>query len=103
MGLVYTAITAWLGFIPHCDEGKTMGLAPYGNYKRYNNIFKKIIRIEKFGKISVNFDYFNYPSFLWFSFFNISMISPLNFVPNWRAGSTVQPPRPTFAMSGLGP
>ena len=22
MGLVYTAITAWLGFIPHCDEGK---------------------------------------------------------------------------------
>ena len=63
MGLVYTAITAWLGFIPHCDEGKTMGLAPYGNYKRYNNIFKKIIRFEKFGKISVNFDYFNYPYF----------------------------------------
>tara|TARA_Y100000590_G_scaffold109328_1_gene124635 strand:+ start:10366 stop:12069 length:1704 start_codon:yes stop_codon:yes gene_type:complete len=61
IGLVYTAITAWLGFIPHCDEGKTMGLAPYGDYKKYYLEFKKIIKFEKFGKISINLDYFNYP------------------------------------------
>ena len=61
IGLVYTAITAWLGFIPHCDEGKTMGLAPYGNHKIYLNHFKKMIKFEKFGKISLNLDYFDYP------------------------------------------
>jgi len=30
-GKVYSAVTAWLGFRPESDEGKTMGLAAYGD------------------------------------------------------------------------
>lgn len=30
-GKVYSAVTAWLGFRPEADEGKTMGLAAYGD------------------------------------------------------------------------
>jgi carbamoyltransferase len=30
-GKVYAAVTAWLGFGPESDEGKTMGLAAYGD------------------------------------------------------------------------
>ena len=31
LGLVYSAITFYLGWRHHCDEGIIMGLAPYGN------------------------------------------------------------------------
>ena len=30
-GKVYAAVTSWLGFLPESDEGKTMGLAAYGD------------------------------------------------------------------------
>ena len=60
IGLVYTAITAYLGFIPHCDEGKVMGLAPYGDYNKYYSEFKKIVKISD-NTISIDLDYFDYP------------------------------------------
>src|SRR5262249_54856190 len=30
LGIFYTAVTQWLGFPDYGDEGKVMGLAPYG-------------------------------------------------------------------------
>ena len=30
LGIYYTAVTQWLGFPKYGDEGKVMGLAPYG-------------------------------------------------------------------------
>ena len=30
LGIFYTAVTQWLGFPGYGDEGKVMGLAPYG-------------------------------------------------------------------------
>ena len=30
LGIFYTAISQWLGFVKYGDEGKVMGLAPYG-------------------------------------------------------------------------
>jgi Carbamoyltransferase N-terminus len=33
LGEVYSALTWYLGFEPNADEGKTMGLAPYGRDK----------------------------------------------------------------------
>src|SRR5206468_7211835 len=30
-GKAYSAVTRWLGFRPECDEGKTVGLAAYGD------------------------------------------------------------------------
>jgi carbamoyltransferase len=31
LGIFYTAVTQWLGFLKYGDEGKVMGLAPYGD------------------------------------------------------------------------
>ena len=50
LGLLYSAITYYLGWKHHCDEGIIMGLAPYGNAlakvpgqknKTYKSIFKE--------------------------------------------------------------
>ena len=35
LGIFYTAVTQWLGFPKYGDEGKVMGLAPYGDPERY--------------------------------------------------------------------
>ena len=35
LGIFYTALTQWLGFPHYGDEGKVMGLAPYGDPERY--------------------------------------------------------------------
>jgi carbamoyltransferase len=43
IGLLYTAVTDYLGFIPHCDEGKVMGLAPYGKIETFKGLFEKIV------------------------------------------------------------
>ncbi len=34
LGIFYTAVTQWLGFPKYGDEGKVMGLAPYGDPER---------------------------------------------------------------------
>ena len=71
LGLLYSAITHYLGWKHHCDEGIIMGLAPYGNSldkvpgqknKSYRSIFKKILTREKDFKYKVNLEYVNYYS-----------------------------------------
>lgn len=50
LGELYATITGYLGFTPNSGEGKTMGLAPYGNKKNQfiNDIFlKHIVKFEK--------------------------------------------------------
>ncbi|HAA91892.1 MAG TPA: carbamoyl transferase [Rhodospirillaceae bacterium] len=52
LGLVYSAMTYYLGFQHHCDEGIVMGLAPYGDAdatvpgteRSYYEVFEEIIR-----------------------------------------------------------
>jgi carbamoyltransferase len=48
-GIVYTATTQFLGFPHYGDEGKVMGLAPYGK-PRFMNEFRNIIQTEAGGK-----------------------------------------------------
>jgi len=69
LGLLYSAITYYLGWKHHCDEGIIMGLAPYGNSsakipaqknRTYKSIFKKILIQEKNFKYKVNLDYIDY-------------------------------------------
>ncbi len=43
LGWFYSTFTQWLGFQPNLDEGKLMGLAPYG--KSQAELFKKMDRI----------------------------------------------------------
>jgi carbamoyltransferase len=58
-GIVYTATTQFLGFPHYGDEGKVMGLAPYGR-PRYMKEFRNIIRTEAGGKFKLNLDYFRH-------------------------------------------
>ena len=58
-GIVYTATTQFLGFPHYGDEGKVMGLAPYGE-PRYVEQFRDIIRTEPRGKFRLNLDYFRH-------------------------------------------
>jgi len=61
VGIVYTATTQFLGFPHYGDEGKIMGLAPYGQ-PRFINEFRNIIRTEEAGQFRLNLDYFSHHS-----------------------------------------
>jgi carbamoyltransferase len=58
-GIVYTATTQFIGFPHYGDEGKVMGLAPYGR-PRYIEEFRDIIRTEERGQFRLNLDYFRH-------------------------------------------
>jgi carbamoyltransferase len=59
LGIVYTATTQFLGFPHYGDEGKVMGLAPYGK-PRFIEEFREIIRTEKHGQFRLHLDYFRH-------------------------------------------
>jgi carbamoyltransferase len=56
-GTLYTATTQFLGFPHYGDEGKVMGLAPYGK-PRFIEEFRDIIQTEEGGRFRLNLDYF---------------------------------------------
>ena len=58
-GIVYTATTQFLGFPHYGDEGKVMGLAPYGQ-PRFLDEFREIIRTEENGQFRLNLNYFRH-------------------------------------------
>jgi len=60
LGMFYSAMTAFLGFKPNEGEYKVMGLAPYGNPKKYNLKFENIIKESDKGLYELNMDYFTY-------------------------------------------
>ena len=60
-GIVYTATTQFLGFPHYGDEGKVMGLAPYGR-PRFIEQFREIVRTEENGRFRLNLDYFRHHS-----------------------------------------
>jgi carbamoyltransferase len=43
LGIFYTAVTQWLGFPNYGDEGKVMGLAPYGT-PRFLDEMRQVVR-----------------------------------------------------------
>lgn len=60
LGEFYTAVTVHLGFRAGSDEGKVMGLAPYG-CDRYVDDFRRFVRFEPDGRYRVDFSWFDYP------------------------------------------
>ena len=58
-GIVYTATTQFIGFPHYGDEGKVMGLPPYGR-PRYIEECRDIIRTEARGQFRLNLDYFRH-------------------------------------------
>lgn len=57
MGVVYTAICQFIGYDQYGDEGKVMGLAPYGK-DVYKAFFDKLVHLESGGRFRLNLDYF---------------------------------------------
>lgn len=57
LGIFYSAITQWLGFVKYGDEGKIMGLAPYGK-PIYIDEMRKIVRVQRDGTFELDLDYF---------------------------------------------
>ena len=45
LGIFYTAVTQWLGFPHYGDEGKVMGLAPYGE-PVYADKMRELVRVK---------------------------------------------------------
>ncbi len=59
LGLLYSTITAFLGFKPNEGEYKVMGLAPYGTHLFHHKMFDKLIKETKDG-FELNMKYFSY-------------------------------------------
>ncbi len=59
LGLFYTALTQYLGFVKYGDEYKVMGLAAYGK-PRYVKEMAELIRLLPQGQFQLNLDYFSH-------------------------------------------
>lgn len=59
VGLLYTAATVFLGFHAHGGEGKTMGLAGYGQ-PRFLPELRRIVEVKDDGSFRINPTYFRY-------------------------------------------
>ena len=60
LGMLYSAFTAFLGFKPNEGEYKVMGLAPYGDSKKFLNKFRKLYTLTDDGGFELNMEYFTY-------------------------------------------
>lgn len=60
LGLLYSAVTYYLGFKVNSGEYKIMGLAPYGEPKYKERMLRHLIDIKQDGSYSLDQDYFNY-------------------------------------------
>ncbi len=62
LGLLYSAFTYYTGFRVNSGEYKVMGLAPYGEAKFKDLIYRNLIDVKDDGSFKMNMDYFNYCS-----------------------------------------
>jgi carbamoyltransferase len=60
LGLLYSAVTYYLGFKVNSGEYKVMGLAPYGEPKYAKLIFDNLIDLKADGTFRLDMSYFNY-------------------------------------------
>jgi carbamoyltransferase len=60
LGSFYEAATQFCGFRPNYDEGKTMGLAPFGDPERFYHTMAQMVEIGPRGEVKVDLSWFNY-------------------------------------------
>jgi len=70
LGLLYSAFTYYTGFKVNSGEYKVMGLAPYGEPKYVDLIYKHLLDLKEDGSFTLNQKYFNYLG-------GLTMTSPL--------------------------
>jgi carbamoyltransferase len=61
LGILYTALCQFIGYSAYGDEGKVMGLAPYGE-DSYREVFDDLLLLEANGRFRLNLDYFTHHS-----------------------------------------
>jgi carbamoyltransferase len=59
LGLLYTAVTQYLGFMSYGDEFKVMGLAPYGRPKFVDRL-RQLVRLTPDGLFELELGYFRH-------------------------------------------
>ena len=59
LGMMYTAVTQFLGFHGYGDEFKVMGLAPYGR-PRHVDALRQLVTLTDAGKFELSLDYFRH-------------------------------------------
>lgn len=60
LGSFYEAATEFCGFKPNYDEGKTMGLAPFGDPKVFAREVADIARVDDLGNVRIDQSWFSY-------------------------------------------
>jgi carbamoyltransferase len=60
LGLLYSAFTYYTGFKVNSGEYKVMGLAPYGEPKYVDVIYRELVDLHEDGSFTLNQRYFNY-------------------------------------------
>ena len=53
IGILYSLVTLHLGFDFNADEYKIMGLAPYGDPKRFRPFFEQVVEMRKDGTVRI--------------------------------------------------
>ncbi|MGD9482089.1 carbamoyltransferase C-terminal domain-containing protein [Streptomyces sp. TRM70308] len=53
LGILYSVVTQYLGFLPGMDEYKVMGLAPYGDAARFADVAEHLVRRTAGGRLAV--------------------------------------------------
>ncbi|MGR0480682.1 MAG: carbamoyltransferase family protein [Candidatus Electronema sp. V4] len=78
LGMLYSAVTHYLGFNAVSDAGKVMGLTSYGDRSVYLDEFRKLIRLHEDGGYELDLDYFEFPfqRDLWISEKFIQLFGP---------------------------
>jgi carbamoyltransferase len=61
LGMLYLAITQFLGFPKYGDEFKVMGLAPYGE-PRFADAIRRLVSVTPGGDVRLDLSYFRHPS-----------------------------------------
>ena len=57
LGILYTMVCQFIGYSSYGDEGKVMGLAPYGR-PVYEDFFDGLVQLKPKGRFELNLDYF---------------------------------------------
>ena len=87
LGILYTAITQFLGFTSWGDEYKVMGLAAYGDPRHYRRAMEQLVQETRGGLYRLNLDYFRHHQM------DVSM--------TWAAGAPTLSPLFTSRMQDL--
>ncbi len=57
LGILYTMVCQFIGYDKYGDEGKVMGLAPYGQ-PSYSDFFDRLVRLKPEGRFELDLEYF---------------------------------------------